>query len=367
MSEKNFVAQDVASSTGNATEALDALRNRSSTRRNFIAQAGLAGLGVLAAGQVGALAQKSALPQFQFPFPGGNGNGGLDNFNGVTDRNILNFALNLEYLEAEFYLRAAFGTTLGRADISGRGNNGVQNATPGAVTGFSANASADRVPFGNFGVQGELTRQYAQEIATDELTHVRLLRSALGSDAIARPVIDVGPAFTAAARAAGVVGANETFNPYANPTNFLLGAFIFEDVGVTAYRGALGLLQSRTRISVAGGLLGVEAYHASEVRTLLFGQAYTTNNGGIIEAVQKISNLRDGAAGAGDDDQGITNNDSDQNAVVGTGVAGEANIVPTDANGLVYARSLRQVLSIVYLGGTKSGGFFPVGLNGRVR
>ncbi len=381
MSQKDLTTQEendeAASSTRTVTEAIDALRDRSSSRRHFLAQAGLAGLGVLAAGQAGA----SAFPfRSTFPIPaglpvgrgngqgggqGGGQNGGSDNFANVSDIDVLNFALNLEYLEAEFYVRAAYGTTLGSSDISGRGNDN-RAATPGAVIGFSATPTQDKVPFANT-TQDQIIRQYAQEIATDELTHVRLLRGALGSSAVARPTLDIGPAFTAAARAAGVVGPTGTFNPYADPVSFLLGAFIFEDVGVTAYRGALSLLSDRGRISVAGGLLGVEAYHASEVRTVLFGIARSTNNVGIIDAVQKISNLRDAADGAGDSDQGITNNDTDQSAVVGTGVSGEANIVPTDANGLVYARTLRQVLSIVYLGGTASGGFLPNGLNGRVR
>lgn len=337
------------SSTG-TSEVNSPQRALRGSRRRFLAQAGMAGVGALALGQAGALAGGSST----IPNRG---------FGDIFDRHILNFALNLEYLEAEFYLRAAFGTTLETADITGRGNNeSSPNVTPGTVVGVSNTPAGDRVPF-----QSEVIRQYAEEIATDELTHVRLLRSALGTNAVARPNIDIGPAFTAAALAAGVITPGQTFNPYANDTNFLLGAFIFEDVGVTAYRGALSLLNQRSNISVAGGLLGVEAYHAAEVRTVLFGLASLTNNAGLFDTVQKISDLRDAADGDGsgagnrvaDDDQGLLLNN-------------RANIVPTDANGLVFARTLQQVLNIVYLttatlGTTNSGGFFPTGLLGRIR
>ena len=189
-------------------------------------------------------------------------------------------------------------------------------------------------------------REYAQEIARDEEAHVKFLRTALGGAAVARPAIDLNDAFTAAARAAGLVGPNQRFDAFANEKNFLLAAFIFEDVGVTAYKGAARLISNKDVLEAAAGLLAVEAYHAGEIRTLLFGL-------GLFQAAQGDLRRPRRLDGAADKDQGI-------------GRPAAANIVPTDANGLAFSRSTDEVLSIVYLGGSGSGGFFPNRLNGLI-
>ncbi|HEX8389108.1 MAG TPA: ferritin-like domain-containing protein [Sphingomonas sp.] len=319
-------------------DLIDAATKRREERRRFLRDAGsgaaaVGGLSLLAAcgsDDDDIAAAPSPTPSAS-PTPTG----------ATSDADILNFALQLEYLEAQFYSFAAFGTGLPANQLTGAG-------TQGAVTGGRQVTFTDPV-----------VAQYAREIAADEIAHVAFLRSALGASATAQPAIniagDANGAFTAAARAAGVVGATGTFDPYANDENFLLGAYIFEDVGVTAYKGASPLITNKTFLEAAAGILAAEAYHAGLVRTVLFAKG--VSNTSLRTIAGQISDARDSLDGSSDLDQGIVN----QN--------GSANLVPTDANALAYSRSPGQVLNIVYLNrlSVSSGGFFPAGVNGALR
>ncbi|MDX1541203.1 MAG: ferritin-like domain-containing protein [Geminicoccaceae bacterium] len=262
---------------------------------------------------------------------------------GLTDVDILNFALNLEYVEAEYYLRGFRGRGL-----PGRLTTGVGQR--GQVTGGS------RVPF-----EDGLVQEYAREIARDELDHVKFLRSALGEDAVARPTIDFETAFTAAAQAAGLIAPDQTFDPFASVDGFLLGAFLFEDVGVTAYKGAARFIQNKDFLEAAAGILAVEAYHASNVRTVLLAR-------GLEVPANAISDARDSLDGPEDLDQGITMQSTETREEMAAG--GPANIVPADGNAIAFSRTPTQVLNIVYLTPAENpmpGGFFPDGLNGTLR
>lgn len=268
-----------------------------------------------------------------------------------VDTAILNFALNLEYLEAEFYLAAVGRTAAYEDDVGG-------TVTTNGPVDFSESPDLEA---------------RANEIADDEEAHVIFLRSALGSAAVDRPDLDlaggVGGAFGTAARAAGeaagiedvdTLDVLETFSPYTNGLFFLHGAFIFEDVGVTAYKGASPLIDNRDFLEAAAGILAVEAYHSGEVRSLLYDERDTVaipeDAGGagnveltVASIVGAISALR--AALGGGKDQSIV-------------VDGSANIVPADENAIAFSRTPREVLDIVYGGGTDGGLFFPNGVNG---
>ncbi|MFO1500629.1 MAG: ferritin-like domain-containing protein [Verrucomicrobiota bacterium] len=254
------------------------------------------------------------------------------------DAAVLNFALNLEYLEAEYYTYATTGQGI---ESQGVGVNGA------GVAGTVAIKPSPQVAFAT-----PAYAQYAAEIAADERAHVNFLRLALiavGVQPVARPAINLLDSFTAAAVAAGIIAQGQTFDPFANEVNFLLGAFIFEDVGVTAYKGGSRLITNKDILENAAGILAVEAYHAGNIRNAIFELGTAAQ-----DIAQKISDLRDAVDGADDRDQGVV-------------VNGTANIVPADANGVAFSRTPRQVLNIVYLGeNAVSGGFFPNGLNGAI-
>ena len=150
----------------------------------------------------------------------------------ITD--VLNFALNLEYLEANFYLYAATGAGLTSAQNGG--GPAVQGA-PGKLT-LDADVMAT-----------------CQALAQDEVNHINDLKSAisaLGGTAIAQPQINLA--------ANGAV---------TTQAQFLAAARQFTALGGSAYVGSAQLLVSNTNVlTTAGQILGAEGQHAGALNYL---------------------------------------------------------------------------------------------------
>lgn len=163
-----------------------------------------------------------------------------------TEIEVLKFALNLEYLESEFYTYAFYGRGIETFGIGISGEaNGSNPAGGGETTG-------GKIVYFNNAYQ-VLTAQIAVEIGSDERAHVALLRSALGSQTIAKPNINL----------------NALGFGFDSQSDFLLLSRIFEDIGVSAYAGAAGLLSTPGIITAAARILATEAEHVSSVRTQL--------------------------------------------------------------------------------------------------
>lgn len=152
---------------------------------------------------------------------------------GVLD--VLNFALNLEYLEASFYAFVTTGSGLSTADM---GSN------PGTVTGGA------KVNFSN-----AVVASLATQLATHERQHVEFLRStitAVGGTPVSMPSLNLA--------AGGAVNSDATF---------LAAARQLEAVGVSAYiGGAQYLVSSAAALTYAAQILDTESQHAGFVREL---------------------------------------------------------------------------------------------------
>jgi hypothetical protein len=297
-----------------------------------------------------------------------------------TDADILNFALNLEYLEANFYYISAFGTTIDVANTASTAAGAPLITLDGTVgtAGTVLGNPGTPVPFTTVQVAS-----YAIETAVEEGKHVQFLKGALGNAAVAQPMIDLGTSFQTLATAAQIPNGS-AFSPYASDGAFLVGAYVFEDVGVTAYHGAAGLITTPAYLTAAAGILAVEAYHAGLVRTTInyidptgASIAGYTNLISTLRATLAQQGLLGVAAGTFDgngmpDDYGLLTFTTPV-ALGGGAPATATRIVDADPSDVVaFARNTTQVLNIVTGGGKVTGStvvtpakgvFFPNGMN----
>jgi hypothetical protein len=136
---------------------------------------------------------------------------------GASDVDILNFALTLEYLEADFY------------------------QSKGKMVGLSGQAKALATSFGD-----------------EEAEHVMALTKAITAMG-GKPVKK--PSFTF---------------PVKNQTGFLSLAYTLENTGVGAYNGAAPAISSKALLAAAGSIVQIEARHAASI-AVLTGKPITPN------------------------------------------------------------------------------------------
>jgi hypothetical protein len=221
----------------------------------------------------------------------------------INDLDILNFALNLEYLEAEFYTVGTTGRRIADLGIGidGRGRSG------GTIGGARVAFDTD-------------IEMVMRELADDEQKHVVFLRGALRGAAVAKPTINL--------EALGL--------GFRNQTEFLILARAFEDVGVSAYGGAAPLVRSKPVLSAAARIALTEAQHAGAIRRI------TRALGLAIPALDALDVPPPpaGPKAFAVDDAGLT--------IVRT---------PAQVLSIAYASSRA---------GTTRGGFYPDGVNGTI-
>lgn len=280
------------------------------SRRRFVS--GLTGAAALAA-TAGFIEMPRALAQSATP--------------AITD--VLNFALNLEYLEANFYNFAATGSPIS-ASYSG---------TPtGPVTGTSSALTA--------AVQANPTvLALAKALAQDELNHISGLKAAissLGGTPVAQPALNYA--------AKGNV---------TTLAQFLATARQLTALGNSAYAGAAQYLVSNPAVlTVAAQILGAEGQHLGAVNY----QCIT----------QKVTASFSTSSSAYLDQQDQPPNTTQYFTVF---VSGNASGSPD--LGFSPARTTSQDLGVVYglstaatlnpPTGVTSGGFYPKGLNGNIK
>jgi hypothetical protein len=199
------------------TEVIERIVNSPSDRRKFMKRVGMTGIGVAAASVMSSSFLGKAYASTT-----------------INDPDILNFALNLEYLEAEFYSMATYGSTLLELGVLTKAEESGPTTGGNMVPDFGSSPLAF----------------LATALRDTEIDHVKYLRSALGSAAVLKPTINL------AALGYG----------FASVDSWLELARQFEDVGVSAYLGAAPLISSKTYLAAAGAILATEAQHSGSIR-----------------------------------------------------------------------------------------------------
>ncbi|XP_039037815.1 desiccation-related protein PCC13-62-like [Hibiscus syriacus] len=156
-----------------------------------------------------------------------------------TDLDLLEFPLNLEYLEAEFFLFGALG-------------QGLDKVAPHLAEGGPSPIGAQKANLDT------LTNAIILQFAYQEVGHLKVIKKIVKG--FPRPQLDLSASlFAKVIDKAFGKPLNPPFDPYANSINFFIVSYLIPYVGLTGYVGANPKLQSAISKRLVAGLLGVES------------------------------------------------------------------------------------------------------------
>ncbi|XP_021906758.1 desiccation-related protein PCC13-62-like [Carica papaya] len=142
------------------------------------------------------------------------------------DKDLLEFPLNLEYLEAEFFLYGSLGY-------------GLDKVAPQLTLGGPAPIGAKKANL------DPITRDIIEQFAWQEVGHLRAIKSTVKG--FPRPQLDLSArSFAKVINSAFGKNLQPPFDPYANSINYLITSYAIPYVGLTGYVGASPRLQGAT-------------------------------------------------------------------------------------------------------------------------
>ncbi|XP_060219201.1 ferritin-like catalase Nec2 [Lycium barbarum] len=262
------------------------------------------------------------------------------------DIDKMQFPVNLEFLEAEYFLWATYGY-------------GLDVAAPKLAMGGPPPIGARRANL------DPLTKNIFMEFANQEVGHLRALNSTVG--VFPRPLLDLsaknfGKIFDEAFGYKLI----PPFDPYRDSLSYMLSCYVIPYVGLVGYVGTNPNINGYETKRLLAGLLGVESGQDAVIRMYLYERAAQfvfPYKHTVADFTSRISELRNKLAKCGNKDEGIF-----VPPQLGAENRTISNVLSADFNSLSYKRTPAEILRIVYGSGDEHvpGGFYPNGANGRI-
>ncbi|PHT69897.1 Desiccation-related protein PCC13-62 [Capsicum annuum] len=258
-----------------------------------------------------------------------------------SDVDLVEFPLNLDYLEAEFFLWGSLGYGLDKFAPE------LADSGPPPIGAQIAKLSS-------------LKRDVITQFGFQEVRHLRAINDTITG--FLRLLLNLSrESFATVMDDAFGHPLKPPFDAYANDINYLLASYVIPYVGMTGYVGDNPKLQSSTAKRLVVGLLGVECQDVV-LRALLYEQGkdmvepYEIT---VAEFTNRISKLRNKLGRHGIKDKGL-------NVKSKVGVEGRirGNVLAGDKYSMAFNRTPKEILRIVYESGqeNKPGGFYPKGV-----